>query len=340
MDNSKSISEFNQKWQGKKKQFCFMLYEQMAFLKDGITFCCSYTKDPFNTPVMFSENLEEFDFQKYLARLDEVMEQNQTDLPFCEGCTWLKEQVVPEFNSEFTGITVTNFTRCNSKCIYCDVWENSKSYYYNIVPTLEKLGNQGHLSEECLFAWGGGEPLIFKDFNKIYDFILSKGYHQLVNSSGIVFSEKILQGLKKKKIQFQISPDAGLKETYKKIKRQDNFDRVWENIAKYCQYPENVTIKYIIFSLNSSEENINAFIKKCVEANVKNIEISAEVNSVWGCKKDWGHGALSDNEIKAAALLIKLAQENGINYRVSSIWGKLNTDKIKKLANELGEKNV
>jgi len=96
------------------------------------------------------------------------------------------------------------------------------------------------------------------------------------------------------------------------------YEKVWENIKKYCEYPENVTIKYIIFALNSEKEEIKAFIEKCLWANVKNIEISLEANQVNGNTPIWGK--VTEREIEARFLMNELSKQNNINVSISSIW--------------------
>jgi pyruvate-formate lyase-activating enzyme len=133
----------------------------------------------------------------------------------------------------------------------------------------------------------------------------------------------------------QISPDSGTKETYLKIKGQNGYERVWQNIKKYCKYPKNVFVKYIIFSFNSDKEEIIQFVQKCIESGVKNIVISPEAKSFRN-DDDWEYGNITEKEIKAAALLNKLAVKEHINVELSPIWRKENIS----LINELNKQKI
>jgi molybdenum cofactor biosynthesis enzyme MoaA len=174
-------------------------------------------------------------------------------------------------------------------------------------------------SDNCNFYWGGGEPTIFPQFNQIANFLMENNYKQLVNTSGIVWSEVIQSGLKKGKLIVQVSPDSGTAETFYKVKGSNKFNEVWNTINKYCEFPSSVTIKYIVFSLNSTTEEISTFIKMCLENNVRRIEISCESRSAWGYDKKWEY-KLSRNEVDAAILLAKLAAKNRITASVNAIW--------------------
>ena len=78
-----------------------------------------------------------------------------------------------------------------------------------------------------------------------------------------------------------ISVDCGSRELYKQIKSFDNFDKVWDNIARYCEaqadYQSDVKVKYIVIpNLNDSIEEFEKFLKKAIESKVKWVIIDIE----------------------------------------------------------------
>ena len=327
---NEKIDEFNKKWAGVQMPFCPLLFGAFVLWPNKITFCCSSTNDPQNGPVIIDKNLEHFSFSDFLENLGRILEEIKNGSSACNGCELLKYQVVPRLSdsNNFKGVTLNNFTRCNAKCIYCHIWENNTPSYYNALPILKKIKEEGFFDENLIVDWGGGEPLIYPEFEDIFNWCLENKLNQHINSSGLTFSDTVLRGLKENLVQLQISPDSGTKEVYSTIKGLNGFERVWSNIKRYCEYADNVTIKYIIFSLNDNRDEIISFIEKCIENGVKKICISCEWRTIWEYDPNWDYDLLSEKDLETAKLLKSLAEENGINVTISVIWGK-NVDLIR-----------
>lgn len=309
-------NRINEKYEGKELMFCSLLYNTINFSPEYTTFCCSASH--FKPSIMYSHNLDNFKLKKYVNALDKIMNENQTLKGACVGCNLLKRQVVSKFSlkNSILAFAINNFLQCNSKCVYCDSYSSSQGSFYNLLPVIKRMHYLNMFSNATFFHWGGGEPLIYKEFDTIAEFVINNNYRQLINSSGLKFSEHIVEGLKQKTLSLRISPDAGTSLTYLKVKGQKGFDIVWGNIKKYCQYPDNVFVKYIVFSYNSNEDEIKLFMQKCLECGVKNIIISVEASSLNNSR----FGEIGDNEVNAAKLMKKIAIENSINFEYESIW--------------------
>ena len=82
---------------------------------------------------------------------------------------------------------------------------------------LSKLENSGVLSKDIRIVWGGGEPVLSKDFNQSFDFIINKlnPSSVMVYTNSTVFNETLEKYLKDKKIMITTSIDAGNVETFK-----------------------------------------------------------------------------------------------------------------------------
>lgn len=328
---NEKVDAFNKKWAGTQMPFCNVLFSAFVLWPHKITFCCSSTCDPLNGPVIIDKNVEQFSFTDFLENLDRTLEKIKNGNFICNNCKLLKFKTVPKlgYSNIFLGITLNNFTRCNARCTYCSIWENATPFYYHALPILKKFKEEGWFHENVLVDWGGGEPLIYPEFEDIFNWCLENKMKQHINSSGLTFSEHVLKGLKKNLVQLQISPDSGTKEGYSKIKGLNGFERVWSNINRYCEYADNVTIKYIIFSLNNDENQIWSFVEKCFHNNVKNICISCEWRTIWDYDPNWKYDELSKEDIEAAKLLKNLAEGYGIKVTVSPIWDERNTELIK-----------
>src|SRR5699024_7467258 len=122
--------------------------------------------------------------------------------------------------------------------------------------------------------FGGGEPTILHEFDKLINLFLDKGCKNIrINSSGIKYSKSIEKGLKSGAISLVISTDADCSETYEKIKQVKAYKKVWENIRKYAkaQSKDNLLkVKFILFpGVNDNYEEINKWFDEVVKNDVK-----------------------------------------------------------------------
>ncbi len=322
------IDELNKKYAGKELMFCNRIYNDILFWPFSIHTCCHCTKKPYLPPLLYQNLIKKFNFREYIKNIDYIMEQNQRQNAVCKGCKFFQKQIIPKFPYEknITFFTINHFTKCNSNCVYCGIGRKTEDIKYNLLPIIKQMVRDKIINDSCLFNWGGGEPTICSEFEKIAKFLHKNKLRQAINSSGIEFSNTILEGLKDGSMSIQISPDAGTEETYKKIKRQNNFDRVWKNIEKYAQFPNMLFVKYIFFSWNANENDVRLFIQKCIEAKVKNIVIDCESNSVNNQKSPFGK--ITDEIIQLAILMKNLAIQNNINYQISYQWKEEDKNKI------------
>lgn len=314
------INKFNEKWADKELLFCSRIYEDISFLPFSVHKCCHCSRMPYSPPVIYPIPIKKFNFDEYINHLDRIMNSNQTANAACRGCKFLIKQVVPPlpYEKQITFLTINHFTKCNSNCIYCAIGRKTEDIKYRLLPIIKQMIKQKTINDNCLINWGGGEPLLCSEFEDIAEFFHKNHIRQAINSSGIEFSNTILEGLKDGSMSIQISPDAGTEETYVKIKRQNNFNRVWENIKKYAQYPDMLFVKYIFFSLSANENDVRQFIEKCKEAKVKHIVIDCESNSANNPRSPFGN--ITEDIIHQASLMKKLAIENNIAYEISYQW--------------------
>lgn len=318
------IKNFNNKYAGKELMFCEKIYEDISFLPFSIHKCCHCTRMPYSPPLLFPRIIKKFSFKNYINTIDRIMATNQSKAQTCQGCRFLKRQIVPKLETKniFKFFTINHFTKCNSNCVYCAIGRKTLDINYKLLPILKDMVKQKLIDKSCLFNWGGGEPTICSEFEEIASFLHKNGFRQAINSSGIEFSQTILNGLKDGSMSIQISPDSGTEETYSKIKRQNNFHKVWENIKKYAQHPDMLFVKYIFFSLSANENDVRKFIEKCIECNVKNIVIDCESNSV--SNPNCIFGKITPEIVELAILMKKLAIENNIKYEISYQWNEEN----------------
>ena len=99
-------------------------------------------------------------------------------------------------------------------------------------------------------------------------------------SSGIKYSPIIAKGISTGQVTVVVSIDSGSKETYKKIKQINAYDKVTNNLKKYAKaqkFSFNVISKYIIIpEINDTKEEIDKWMKFNKENNIQIITIDIE----------------------------------------------------------------
>ena len=202
----------------------------------------------------------------------------------CRGCVFLEEREWLQENY-IDNIIFDHFTRCNCNCTYCYTEEDKKGYNklktYNIYPIIEDLFKKNLIKRGGAIGFGGGEPTILPEFEKLLSLFIKKGFYDIrVPSSGIKFSPIIAKGISTGQVTVVISIDSSSRETYKKIKQIDAYKKVCDNFKKYAKaqkHSYNVISKYIIIpNINDTKEEIDNWLKFNIENNIKIVVIDIE----------------------------------------------------------------
>ncbi len=269
---------------------CHLLEHGIYFYFDSIQVCCFLTgktsKSFHLNPDYKGEkiNWDELTKQKRLLR-----ENHRKGIihPNCEGCFNLEEK---EWDNEdyINTIYISHWTKCNCNCSYCYTEENKKEFNtrknYKLMPILKEMEKKGILKfdQHGYFAFGGGEPGVLDEFDKIMDYLSSKKPREInVNSSGIKFINSIAKALKNDNVEFTVSVDTGSRETYKKIKKVDAYEKVISNLKKYVskqgKLKNKVRSKYIIIpEINDNTEEIEKWLKTSVDIGIKQVVLDIE----------------------------------------------------------------
>lgn len=205
----------------------------------------------------------------------------------CKGCIFLEEK---EWEQEdyIDSIIFDHFTKCNCNCSYCYTNENKRMYNklktYNVYPIIKDMYKRGILKTGGAIGFGGGEPTILPEFDKLMSFFIKNGFTNVrVPSSGIKYSKIIEKGIATGQVTVVVSIDSSSRDTYKIIKRTDTYDIVVKNLIKYAKAQQigkyNVTSKYIIIPyVNDTKEELENWLyfnkKNNIELLVLDIENS------------------------------------------------------------------
>lgn len=273
-------------------------YISCKWLESGVCFdngvygsnvkLCCYMSAPGGGNSMIIENYrgEKIDWEKFfqIKRDYRNIQKKGDTVPGCRGCVFLEEREWPQVDF-IDSVIFDHFTRCNCNCSYCYTEEDKKMYNklktYNIFPIVQDMLKHGILKPGGAIGFGGGEPTILPEFDKLLSLLIKKGFSNIrVPSSGIKYSNVIAKGISTSQVTVVISVDSASEETYKKIKQLNAYKTVCKNLIKYAKAQKNsynVISKYIIIpGINDTKEEIDNWMKFNKDNNIGIIVIDIE----------------------------------------------------------------
>lgn len=273
---------------------CEFIEQGLFFLYDEVLMCC-YSIGTRGESIPLVENFhgEKINWDNLLAYKQQIKEAHKVGdiTPQCKDCVQLIEKDWEEKNT-INNIIIAHWVKCNCNCTYCQTRNTPEFYnkykHYKIMPIFEDMLEKNVIEFDGNILFGGGEPTQLKELDEILDFFVSNGTKRInINSSAIDYSKAIAKALSKDALSLTVSVDSGSNETYKKIKRTNTYNRVWDNIKKYQtaqgKNKSAVRTKYIIIpGSNDNIDEIEKWLQKNVQANVKNIEL--DIESIWFSK--------------------------------------------------------
>lgn len=271
---------------------CQLIRHGLSFFEDRISSCCYSPIDQIdgqNPPSLFSNyNGEIITKEQLFSRIDEfssIFVNGET--PFqCKGCFKIEEKdwELGEERKFIDFITLSHYTICNAACVYCSnnqVPEERVTGNYDVFPILKSFKDSGVLKDGFELHLGGGEFSIYRECDAILEEFGLSGFAKCcIATSGIKYVDNFLNVLALGKSIMVVSLDSGCRETYKRIKRVDAFDKVVENLKKYCSNPvarDNITLKYILIpTINDNLTEFKKFLDIAKMLEIKYIAIDIE----------------------------------------------------------------
>ncbi len=258
---------------------CRYVFESIRFDMDAIFSCCNNVRGLY-VPVPQDADVN-FVMEEYFKKADKIL--NGISLGNeCEGCykltnEFLNEHCNDEAETKIKTVYISDWRYCNSDCIYC-VHRNEKNNmsHYDILPYLEWLKNNDKLSDGFKIVFGGGEPGILKNMDKILNWAkdtIAPTSHISIMSNMIIYRESYKQLLQDGRLYISCSLDCGNRDLYKKIHNVDCFKVVADNIKKILKYAKSnyqINLKYIFLeNYNDNEEALNEFINLAEKLGLK-----------------------------------------------------------------------
>ncbi len=125
-------------------------------------------------------------------------------------------------------LIATLSTRCNSKCIMCEVVRKKWDMPQKTIDEIKQL-----LPYLQSVNWQGGEVLLMNNFYELFlESLNNKSLKQTIVSNGMLLDDKWIEALTDADIEFTISIDGLNKEIYEKIRYGSNYDVLLKNIKK------------------------------------------------------------------------------------------------------------
>jgi len=277
--------------------YCEKMNNQLCFNKDYIYACTVGNNTKQNTNLIIREkyNGEILDLEKFFDEREQIKEnaKNGNILESCQGCHYLKleDWDKVENRRQIDYILISNYQKCNSRCIYCisRIDYNPKEINipetYNIIPVIKDMLAKGYITQDTKFDFAGGESTLYPYFEELLSMLINFGIKNIIiHTNAIIYSKAIERGIQKGIVSICVSPDSATKKTHEKVKGVKTYDTVWKNVKKYNATKEKfskntVSLKYIIVeNVNDNETEIDLWLKKVKSVNVKNIRFNADNN--------------------------------------------------------------
>jgi len=276
------------------------VYKSCEWIENGIDFdvgmygsnimMCCYVSSIGGGNIMLKtdyngETIDWDEFWRIKNSYREILKSGQT-IDKCKDCVYLQTKDWPEEN-HIRSVIFDHFTACNCDCEYCYTHENKEKYNsiksYNVLNIVKDMHERGILQRGQI-GFGGGEPTILPEFDDLLNYLLDNGYDNInVPTSGIRYSPVLERGVSEGKVRVLCSLDCGCRETFKRIKNIDAFDKVIENLKRYTKaqkYYENVNSKYIICpGINDNIEEGQKWMSICKTIGIDALTISME--TIW-----------------------------------------------------------
>lgn len=225
----------------------------------GIVHCC-FREREFTGIMSIDEimKMSNDEFWTYLLKSYKEIPNNHKYQPdyYCET-----DQDCYYNDKYLDSVTITTFKHCNIKCKMCMVSDNSFMPYNKDVEIYFKLLNmlKGH-KLRCIGLTGNGEPFLPKIETFEYLESLNSNDCEFVDftTNTLLLSKEDIDRLAKinnenVKLKIMCSCSAITPETYKEIHRNDNFNKVINNIRYMAEIGLTPLISFVVQSENLHE---------------------------------------------------------------------------------------
>lgn len=275
----------------KKTYSCEDLQGSVYFAPNVLRHCCQrfFVKGKMqgDVEIMKIKSDKDLDSQKIFNEKRKIINNLNKNIPTpCDGCPRIKlKHWEDEKTLKINKISMEAHSNCNARCSYCsEMFYGGLNPNYDLEKMLEKFRKEKAFEEKVAITWGGGEPVLLKNFDTIFKKFVESNYPKFndirVYSNSIRYNHLVHRYLDEGKIILTTSTDAGTQKTFEKVRGvKKGFLNIFENLNKYNKNKSgNIIIKYILTSENFEKDELDEFVNllKKYELTNCNFEISTD----------------------------------------------------------------
>jgi wyosine [tRNA(Phe)-imidazoG37] synthetase (radical SAM superfamily) len=250
---------------------CPFIERGITFAPDGLYACSLPLHGLAGWPSLGPYDGGKLPLDSILAKRETLRKQLANgEFNSCNGCDYYlsRKDWKAAGSYLFDNLNIEHYTVCNLRCSYC-CWATTHKAAYNVnpyplLPVFKQLMEGGLMDPKGSVFWGGGEPALLGEFPDCLAYMRSFGVRNDVSSNATTLSKPLLEALPDPSISLMVSVDAGTKEAYASLKRNDLLPRVWDNLEAYGSANGRLMIKYIVVPANNSPSEFEAFVKEAV----------------------------------------------------------------------------
>lgn len=238
-------------------------------------------------------------------------------------------------------LDIENVSRCNFRCTMCQVsdWPGLKRANDMSFEDFKKIIDKQYGLIEIKLQ-GMGEPLLQKDeYFKMISYARSKHiWVRTTTNASLLHLNKNYEKLIDSRVnEVQISIDGAKKETFEKIRRGSNFEKVVENcklINNYCKSKNIERTKMWVVVQKDNITELEELVKLSGDMSFTSLVFSLDLTD-WG-QESWNKHVKNvmlaeDFDLERAANLINMGKERGIKVAFWNIIEKYETTNKNKL---------
>ena len=245
---------------------CSYLGYFISYRKDTFSPCCVTGRCPVvRTSGSVQERLNQW--QEYTENLVDDIRHGRPNK--CDTCHllkygfWRKTVKLREvsFGSNNPGDV------CNFKCTYCFSMKSLQRLgddkdgftTYEVIRQLSEIPEYD--TEDFIIQLSNGEFTANRHCEEMLDILLNTKWKISLVTNLSIYREKLATLMETGRIiKLLVSLDAGTRETFKSIKRNDMFEKVVDNLRKYPVDKAQLMLKYIFLeNVNDNETDIDGF---------------------------------------------------------------------------------
>ena len=281
-------------------------------LRDKIRmFTCCYLEaqrgalsTPFETD--FKTTLE-----KHTETVKETIQKLKDGIPcVCSNCPALHYDFWGD-EPNFTTLVLDGWFKdniCNINCYYCgQIQKDACNQSLTLFDAAKELSTL--LPNINSWFYTGGEPSIYPRKQELFAYAASKKWRLVEVFTNAVVYDSFFSNREVSYGLINCSLDSGTRETYKRVKGKDFFDRVVKNLEKYSADGCDSILKYILLDgLNDDAENINQFLAFAAHIGAR-VSLSFDQNAQIHVTKD-------SSMWPPVELFVRSAKERNLNIHV------------------------